>query len=413
MLTVKVAIEWNNGKAYFFEGKEYLRFDIATDRADPDYPKPIAGNWPGLWPRDIDTAVNWGNSKAYFFKGGEYLRYDIAADHTDPGYPKPITGAWPGLWPGDIDAAVNWGNGKAYFFKGSEYLRYDIAADRTDPSYPKPIAGAWPGLWSSDIDAVVNWGNGKAYFFKGEEYLRYDIAADRTDPGYPLPITGNWNGLGAPPPSVTTILGAISRIPSPILTVLKTTLGLTLPTAVRRLNATEESVAKRVYGASLDYSEILVSDGGGAAGSAVTTAVPTTPMCVVLNVGGSFSTGVSSNLLVHELGHVWQSQHHNDRFAFMSNSVGSQVKAKALRQCAYCYIPGKAFGEYAAEQAAEQAEDEFKKGLTGPMITHMAAQSPHTHDPSNEAGLNTFRHEKRGAPGVLGPPAGSCALCSD
>jgi hypothetical protein len=41
-----------NGKAYFFKGNEYVRFDITTDKADPGYPKPIDSNhgmdYPGL-----------------------------------------------------------------------------------------------------------------------------------------------------------------------------------------------------------------------------------------------------------------------------------------------------------------------------------------------------------------------------
>ena len=31
-------------------------------------------------------------------------KYDIAADKVDAGYPKPIAGNWPGFWPGGLDA---------------------------------------------------------------------------------------------------------------------------------------------------------------------------------------------------------------------------------------------------------------------------------------------------------------------
>ena len=51
-----------------------------------------------IWTDGIDDAVNWGNGKAYFFKGGQYIRYDIKADRADPGYPKAVdAGTWPGL----------------------------------------------------------------------------------------------------------------------------------------------------------------------------------------------------------------------------------------------------------------------------------------------------------------------------
>jgi matrix metalloproteinase-14 (membrane-inserted) len=185
---------WGNGKAYFFKGSQYVRWDIKADRVDPGYPKSIR-EWTGLpWTDGIDTVVNWGNGKAYFFKGSQYVRWDIPADRADSGYPKPIS-EWAGLpWTNGIDAAANWGNGKAYFFKGSQYVRWDIAADRMDPGYPKPMS-EWTGLpWTNGIDAAVNWGNGKAYFFKGSQYVRWDIAADRMDPGYPKAIS-EWTGL--------------------------------------------------------------------------------------------------------------------------------------------------------------------------------------------------------------------------
>ncbi|MBV5337686.1 MAG: hypothetical protein J0653_07030, partial [Deltaproteobacteria bacterium] len=46
----------------------------------------------------IDAAVNWKNGKVYFFKGNSYVRFDVKSDRTDPGYPKPINDeTWPGV----------------------------------------------------------------------------------------------------------------------------------------------------------------------------------------------------------------------------------------------------------------------------------------------------------------------------
>ncbi|MDQ5986017.1 MAG: hypothetical protein CSYNP_01735 [Syntrophus sp. SKADARSKE-3] len=148
---VDAVVNWGNGKAYFFKDKEYVRYDINADRADPGFPKPINDKtWPGMiWTGGIDAAVNWGNGKVYFFKGSEYIRYDIAADRADSGYPKPINEkTWPGMiWKDGIDDVINWGNGKAYFFKDNEYIRYDINKDQADLDYPKKIESpAWPGF---------------------------------------------------------------------------------------------------------------------------------------------------------------------------------------------------------------------------------------------------------------------------
>ncbi len=187
---------WNNGKAYFFRGSQYLRYDVVNDRVDLGYPQPIAGNWPKLWADGIDAAVTWNNGKVYFFRGSQYIRYDLATQQPDANYPQPIEGNWPKLWADGIDAAVLWNNSTAYFFKGNSYVRYDVAADTVLPGYPQKIAGNWPGLTFTDgIDAAVMWNNGKAYFFRGTQYIRYDPVADRADDGYPAPILGNWHGF--------------------------------------------------------------------------------------------------------------------------------------------------------------------------------------------------------------------------
>ncbi|MFG2138242.1 hemopexin repeat-containing protein [Streptomyces sp. NPDC048650] len=194
---VTAPVFWPNGKAYLFTGGQYYRYDPAKQQVDPGYPKPVAGNWPGLWGDRIDSGVIWPNGKAYFFRDREYMRYDIASDKVDAGYPLPIGQFWPGLWGDRIDAGIVWNNGKAYFFRDNQYIRYDIAADKADAGYPKPIAGNWPGLGGDGIQGSVMWNNGKAYLLRGWQYMGYDVAADRTDPAYPRAIGENWPGLWA------------------------------------------------------------------------------------------------------------------------------------------------------------------------------------------------------------------------
>jgi hypothetical protein len=184
-----------SSRADFFKGNQYTRYNIDTEKAEPNYPSSISCCWPGLWSDSIDAAVNWGNGKVYLFKGTQYVRYDIKEDRVDSGYPRRISGNWPGLWSNGIDAAINWGNGKVYLFKGTQYVRYDIKTDRVESGYPRRISGNWPGLWSNGIDAAINWGNGKVYLFKGTQYVRYDIKTDRVESGYPRRLSGNWPGL--------------------------------------------------------------------------------------------------------------------------------------------------------------------------------------------------------------------------
>jgi Hemopexin len=80
---IDAAVNWGNGKVYFFRGSEYLRYDITFDRADPEYPKSIAGNWNGVWDADLNGVLYQGGTKAYFFKGNDYRRYDLESDRIE------------------------------------------------------------------------------------------------------------------------------------------------------------------------------------------------------------------------------------------------------------------------------------------------------------------------------------------
>lgn len=117
---VDAAVEWPNRKVYFFKGSTYARYDIPGNRIDAGYPIAIAEQWSGFpveFAGGVDAAINWGNGKVYFFRGTKYLRYDIALDSVDPGFPQEISDQWPGFndagFGTGIDAAINWGNGKA------------------------------------------------------------------------------------------------------------------------------------------------------------------------------------------------------------------------------------------------------------------------------------------------------------
>jgi hypothetical protein len=78
-----------------FRGSEYIRLTNTT--VDAGYPKPISAGWNIPWTTGFDYVFRLPSGKAYFFKGSEYVRYDIAADATDVGYPVPIVGRWRGV----------------------------------------------------------------------------------------------------------------------------------------------------------------------------------------------------------------------------------------------------------------------------------------------------------------------------
>jgi matrix metalloproteinase-14 (membrane-inserted) len=195
---------WGVTKIFFFKGNQYLSYDLSTGKVEPGFPKQIAANWsgwPASWTSGVDAAVNWGNGKIFFFKGSEFLRFDFAANHVDPGFPKPIAGnwtGWPHSWDSGIDDAVNWGNGKIFFFKSGEYLRFDIDDDRVDANYPQAISGgtwkAWPAGWNSNLDATIPWSYGRAIFFKGGQSMTVEMANHKSlgAPGDTANAFGNW-----------------------------------------------------------------------------------------------------------------------------------------------------------------------------------------------------------------------------
>lgn len=151
---VDAAVIWPNGKAYFFKGSQYVRYSIGPqppEGVEPGYPQSVKGNWPGLaeaFPLGVDAAIVLSNGKSYFFKGSQYVEYNTDPAHEGvlPGYPKPIAGDWPGLaeaFPDGIDSAIAWSDGKLYFFRGNQYARFTTNSQGSgvDSGYPKLFAG--------------------------------------------------------------------------------------------------------------------------------------------------------------------------------------------------------------------------------------------------------------------------------
>ena len=188
----------------------------------------------------------------------------------------------------------------------------------------------------------------------------------------------------------------------------------TLP--IRPLSAAQTNVAIKIFGFSLDFARIFISNKKGAQGRPFTVAVPS-PLngtVQIMNCGTFTPEEVD---LIHELAHVWQSQHHSNPTQFMTNAVSSQaaaVVANGLEAItnptvrsnglfpvqfpfsAYAFTPGKPFGECCAEQIATAVE---KKDPI--ILSHVRSLGNNVVDQANVSSLATTRIGDTRTPGVL------------
>lgn len=144
---IDASMTWPRASTLFFKGKWFWKF--VDKHMDPGYPKRISEGLPGI-PDYLDAAVVLhGDGKAYFFKGRQYWKYDKYTGVSD-GYPRNITNDWIGL-PNFLDAAGQYvGNKMSYFFKDDLYYRIIDSTRRVDPvdfgggkRYPLLIVPEW------------------------------------------------------------------------------------------------------------------------------------------------------------------------------------------------------------------------------------------------------------------------------
>jgi hypothetical protein len=211
-------------------------------------------------------------------------------------------------------------------------------------------------------------------------------------------------------------LGFVGAVPASFST-------FSLLSHFKPISAPQIAVATPVFGSSIDFRFVFLSDFKGASGRAFTIVVAG---MAVMNCG-TFTP--SNDKLIHELVHVWQSQHHSKPAAFIENSVKSQALAVTENEALalidptlkanprfpsqfprspYACITGKPFSEYAAEQIAKQVERNFLAGAgtpvaiaTDPIVAHIKAVGPRGVDADNVTGLTTARTEDKRTTGAL------------
>jgi hypothetical protein len=210
-------------------------------------------------------------------------------------------------------------------------------------------------------------------------------------------------------------LPGLPSLPTPSLPSLVIPPGVLPPTpgllVVQHLDPTTQiPTAKGVFGSSINFSSVFISNVKGPTGRPFTMALnlPVLGIIQVMNMGTLTPT---TSVLIHELTHVWQSQHHSKFTAFEGNALKSQTMAATANApfaadptvntnpdfpsdfpfSAYAYLrPGKAFGDYAAEQIAQQVQNG-----EAPIVSHVSSVAAGAIDKDNETSLGTARIENR------------------
>jgi hypothetical protein len=130
---------------------------------------------------------------------------------------------------------------------------------------------------------------------------------------------------------------------------------------IYRVTDAQRAVLDPVYGDSISYLNVFMTNKTGANDRAFVLTIPGP-------IGGRYTatqyvnigTSYSNHTLVHEFGHVWEAQHHSNPTDYMINALASQGAAEVANAAqstknwsAYAYVPGRNFALYGAEQIAE------------------------------------------------------------
>lgn len=186
-----------------------------------------------------------------------------------------------------------------------------------------------------------------------------------------------------------------------------------------------EALIRSTYQQSLHYDRIFLSGLTGIQNRPFTVSVAVPPLVVdslpfggfvqIMNIGAT----QKDHTMIHEAGHVWQSQHHFAGPAFMVNCIRCQAAALNANLAAalidpnvrkhddfpsdfpfsaYAYRPGNTFGSYGGEQIAQQIERK-----EAAIVSHVVSKPAGSTDLANvgSVGPDHIRTEDRRSAGVL------------
>lgn len=139
----------------------------------------------------LDAALLHPNGKAYFFRGDKYHRFNFQSDMVDKTGTIGVDG-WKGVGHPIAAALLHPTNGKAYFFRGTKYRVFDFKEEKVVREAEIGVGG-WKGV-THPIDAALVHPNGKAYFFRGNKYYRFDFNEEKVDKIGTISVDG-WKGL--------------------------------------------------------------------------------------------------------------------------------------------------------------------------------------------------------------------------
>ena len=191
------------------------------------------------------------------------------------------------------------------------------------------------------------------------------IGSELGEAGVDVPGLGGVVGLGIVAGSLY-IWGPLAIGPAIILGVAAGAIVDSM-VKIRRLRPEEEDFARDVFGGSLDFDRIRLTNLSGMSTRPFT--IPTVDNTILVNLGNSFDTPttavfpgkVPGQLLIHELTHAWQIQHASLEDGYVPGWLCEGIGEQVLQgSAAYNYgPPGPPWRSFGVEAQAHMVDEWF------------------------------------------------------